>query len=474
MQKIAPLVLRCACFGRPGRARCPQRAALGRTSSASPKLKTLNAQPLAAPKPGGGGSTLHAPRSTLHACWRGLLFLIFCVGVASVAWAQQEPVVWTGPSEAVKAGEHIGVWLNFLNTSAGETSHSFPTTLSAKLLSGGRSLDVALELRNPSDASTVSVQPGAFARREYTLTLPEGLVGTVLLEVPQLKTSRLVLEVRKPEQIEAAPPQESGKPFIARFLQESGDTRKRPYDPGQFLKEHFFGYEPFYFVAGTESPNSKFQISLRYQILNSQGPLAQEIPALKGLNVAYTQTSLWDWNAPSAPFLDSSYKPEALYLWQRVDRGHWADWFRLDLQGGLQHESNGKAGADSRSLNILYLRPTAIFGRDDTFQLTLSPRVWCYVGGLEDNPDLPDFRGYADLRTILGWQRGLQLSATGRLGDDGNRGSLQLDLSYPMMRLLSGSFSVYLYAQYFTGYGESLLLYNQRSHALRAGFALFR
>ena len=56
---------------------------------------------------------------------------------------------------------------------------------------------------------------------------------------------------------------------------------KRPYDPGQFFKEHFFGYEPFYFVAGTESPNSKFQISLRYQILNTQGPLAQEIPAAR-------------------------------------------------------------------------------------------------------------------------------------------------------------------------------------------------
>jgi outer membrane phospholipase A len=74
----------------------------------------------------------------------------------------------------------------------------------------------------------------------------------------------------------------------------------------------------------------------------------------------------------------------------------------------------------------------------------------------------------------LGWGRGLLLSATGRLGDDANRGALQLDLSYPLMRFLYGNVGLYLYAQYFLGYGESLLRYNERSSALRFGFALFR
>ena len=60
------------------------------------------------------------------------------------------------------------------------------------------------------------------------------------------------------------------------------------------------------------------------------------------------------------------------------------------------------------------------------------------------------------------------------MGNSGNRGSVQLDLTYPMMSLLSGSLSVYLQAQYFTGYGESLLLYNERSSAFRIGFSLYR
>jgi len=42
------------------------------------------------------------------------------------------------------------------------------------------------------------------------------------------------------------------------------------------------------------------------------------------------------------------------------------------------------------------------------------------------------------------------------------------------MRFLYGNVGLYLYAQYFLGYGESLLNYNERTSAFRLGFALFR
>jgi phospholipase A1/A2 len=59
------------------------------------------------------------------------------------------------------------------------------------------------------------------------------------------------------------------------------------------------------------------------------------------------------------------------------------------------------------------------------------------------------------------------------MGTGANHGSVQLDLTYPTMRFF-GSFSLYLDVQYFTGSGESLLGYNQRTDELRAGLALFR
>jgi outer membrane phospholipase A len=246
------------------------------------------------------------------------------------------------------------------------------------------------------------------------------------------------------------------------------------YDPDAFFKEHVFGYEPLYFIAGTKSPNAKFQISFKYRLLNDHGWIAEHASWMTGWHLAYSQTSLWDWNADSAPFFDSSYRPEFLYSWDKVVGGETNDWFRLDLQGGVQHESNGRDQANSRSMNIIYLRPRVTFGYDSGLQLTLIPRAWVYVGDMSDNPDIEDYRGFADLRTIIGWKRGLQISALGRIGQRLSQGSATVDATYPLMQPPNGSFSIYLHAQYFTGYGESLIGYRERTDIFRAGISLYR
>jgi len=254
----------------------------------------------------------------------------------------------------------------------------------------------------------------------------------------------------------------------------SRDETPNASDPTRFFQTHFFPHEPFYFIAGVESPNAKFQISFKYQLFTGVGWLAEHIHPLTNFYLGYSQTSLWDWSTPSAPFFDSSYRPELLYWMPHVDKGRWADWFRLDLQGGIQHESNGKEEESSRSLNIVYLKPTAVFGKTDGFQFSLAPRAWVYVGDIVDNPDIKDYRGYFDLRAVIGWQKHAQLAATGRVGDDFDHGSLQLDLTYPLWKVPIVRSSLFFHVQYFIGYGESLLLYNKRGSSVRAGFALFR
>lgn len=239
-------------------------------------------------------------------------------------------------------------------------------------------------------------------------------------------------------------------------------TNSTAFDPVEFFKRHIFPYEPIYFIAGSEDPNAKFQFGFRYQIADTESKW------LNGLNFAYTQTSLWDLSSPSAPFFDSSYKPEALYAYESVLGGGPTNWLRLDLQVGAQHESNGKGGVDSRSLNIAYFRPTLVLGHPDQLHLTLQPRVWGYLGDLTDNPDLDEYRGYFDLRAMLTY-KDLQLSAYGRAGKEWDNFSLQLDLTYRIPKT-----GIYLDVQYFTGYGESLLRYNERTDALRFGIALYR
>lgn len=406
----------------------------------------------------------------LHKRLQALALVIIVLGIASLAQGQDATLTLTVASNSVAAGEQMTVWLNVLNVSTNKIPWTFPLTIERKIVSPQIVFDGVLEM-HPAESNAVEIEPGAFVRREYVSTVPAQAMGRVVMEFPGLNLNRIVLDVHSPGLGDG---QKTNGSFFTRYVKEVvPEEPDKGSGPGRYFKEHISGYEPMYFIAGAGSPNAKFQISFAYQLLNNDGPLAADVPALKGFHIAYTQTSLWDLSTPSAPFYDTSYQPEFFYSWENVTRAHPTNWFQLDLQVGLHHESNGKDGTASRSLNFAYFRPSLTIGRDDDFQITLQPRVWTYLGDLSDNPDIADYRGYVDLRVILGWKRGLELSALGRMGRDGDHKSLQLDLTYPMMRIF-GSFSLYLDMQYFTGYGESLLAYNKKSNEFRVGLALYR
>ncbi|MCS7091230.1 MAG: phospholipase A [Verrucomicrobiota bacterium] len=392
---------------------------------------------------------------------------------ASVTAKAQSGIHWTvlqWPS-CVETRAVIEFELVALNSHMQPLACTFPPTLAGHLDVQGRRWPVVAEVDFMSVPRRTMIQPGCFAKQRYRFRPPPGVCGEARVNWEWSSLPTLYVNLEPVDNRDSREPSR-----WPRWMRDADpEAAGTSLTPDRFFKEHFFAYEPFYFLAGTESPNAKFQISFKYRVVNEEGFLAGRIPWLQGLHLAYTQTSLWDWNRESKPFFDSSYKPEVLWSWENLlSNRSSASWVRCDLQGGFQHESNGKAGADSRSLNLAYVGPTFIFGPPDGLQLKIQPRLWTYIGGLEENPDLPDYRGYGDLRLTLGWPRGLQLSAWGRMGHEGDRGSLQLDLTYPMMRLLSGSFSLYLHAQYFTGYGESLLDYDARSSMFRVGLSLFR
>jgi outer membrane phospholipase A len=149
-------------------------------------------------------------------------------------------------------------------------------------------------------------------------------------------------------------------------------------------------------------------------------------------------------------------------------------WPAIDLQAGISHESNGQAGADSRSLNQLYAAPEFRWGGNEGFQLALTPRAWIYTGDLRDNPDIATYRGNMSLSAQLGWTDGVLGTALGRWGDDWDKGSLELDISYPVDRFIGAGLGFYLHAQLFTGYGENLLRYDEKTTRLRFGVSLVR
>jgi outer membrane phospholipase A len=393
-----------------------------------------------------------------------LVALLLLWAVASVPAAAAAPTwVAAPPAAPVPAAGRAVVTVYALNNSGTETAVVFPVTLACRLRGEGAEDSAALLQRQGAEP-TATLASGAFAQAEYALDLPVGLAGRVSVEFADGTIPPLLLEILAA----GGEPGAEGRPRSEK-LAAAGVV---PPPPARLLP-NLQAHEPMYFVFGPNSPNIRYQLSLKHGVFADESRAVRWQPWLRDLYLAYTQTSLWDWDKPSSPFYDSSYKPELFLLHPDVGRSRRPAWLHgLDLQYGLLHESNGKGGDDSRSLNIAYLRPSLRFGRTDRLHLTLEPRAWVYVGHLNDNPDLPDYRGYADLTAKVGYGDGWQLAAQVRAGDRLDRGSLQLDFTWPLRRMFG--LLPCLHIQYFTGYGESLLRYDETSSALRCGIAIER
>jgi outer membrane phospholipase A len=237
---------------------------------------------------------------------------------------------------------------------------------------------------------------------------------------------------------------------------------------------HFSGYEPMYFIAGPYNPDVKFQFSFKYALFNKDAPLSKQIPLISGLHFAYTQLNLWKLGQPSTAFYDTNYMPEFFYSNEDIRAIHLPGVAQLGLQTGIGHDSNGQGNTNERAINILFLRPILDFGDPENFHFYIAPKAYVYIVDVEDNPDIAKFRGYCDFTSVIGWRQGLELSFLGRIGSDYNRGCVQFDLTFPVRDVLDHNLDLYLDAQYFNGYGESLLSYNRRTQAFRIGVALVR
>ena len=232
-------------------------------------------------------------------------------------------------------------------------------------------------------------------------------------------------------------------------------------------------YEPMYFLVGTDPEESKFQISFKYRFFNAQKPLALKHPWVQGFNFGYTQTSFWDLASESAPFEDTSYKPELFFLSPNMIKQP-AALRGLFFRTGLRHESNGRGGDFSRSTNTAYIESVAVFyNTQSKIGLKITPRVWTYFYNDNDsNPDLADYRGYFSLGLAIGKADGIALD--GVFGWAAEGPSAQLDLTLPLHAIFSDHIDLYLQVQYVNSLAESLLEYTRRSQALRIGFAIVR
>lgn len=392
-----------------------------------------------------------------------VLVLFACVGAAR---AQNVVVNLLAPVEAAAPGGEVRVDLVILNPTSTEIIFETPLTLHGTLSTERRSWPV--ELRGQAGGGAQIAARG-FSYRSFIFTVPADARGRLALDLDRPQPVRALIEVSaaaapgRAQEVVSAPLSNilPGQP-AASAIQRSFAGR-------------FSAHEPVYFIYGGDAPAAKFQFSFKYRLVGDKGQLGDQLPALRGLYLGFTQRSLWDIQAESSPFYDTSYMPELMFQSESlVDPNDGGGFKLLGYQAGLRHESNGRDGLDSRSLNILYVRPAFAFGRLDGWNLIVAPRLFTYVSDLSNNPDIRQYRGNLELMAVLGRNDRGALALTGRLGSGARKGSLQADLTIPVKFDRLFDFATYFLIQYWNGYGESLRSYNQQTETIRAGFSLVR
>jgi outer membrane phospholipase A len=227
-------------------------------------------------------------------------------------------------------------------------------------------------------------------------------------------------------------------------------------------------YEPVYFDVGNKGGrNARYQVSFKYRFFTPEDPAQPDF--IDHLYLGYTQTALWDLHSDSHPFVDTSFKPSLFWrkdaLWQSPQK----DVF-VGLASGVEHQSNGKSGDDSRSLNFFYVQPEFNYRFDGGSTLTFAPRVKSYFS-VHNNPDYADYAGHVDWKLRWAQDNGLVLTGLYRQGHEG-RSATQLEAAWPLRRTFL-NMNGYLHVQYFKGYGETLLGYQHKSEPqVRVGISL--
>lgn len=219
-------------------------------------------------------------------------------------------------------------------------------------------------------------------------------------------------------------------------------------------------YSPERHDETLEREESKFQLSFRIPLLTGvfDGP--------NRLWFGYTQLAFWQvYNTDeSSPFREINFEPEIFMT-------HELDWElgpgSLDMVSiGLNHESNGREEPFSRSWNRV--KGSMIY-RTDNWTLALEPWYRLKPSRAEDdNPDIERYLGYGEFRAVYNpaGTHALGITLMNNLRDENNRTSVEVNWSFPV------SDSVKAHIQYYNGYGESLIDYNERTHRIGIGFSL--
>jgi len=230
---------------------------------------------------------------------------------------------------------------------------------------------------------------------------------------------------------------------------------------------NFSGYDPSPYREQTGDPDlsiddteAQFQVSIKM-------PLAIGLFDTVDLYAAYTNRSFWQvYNSgESRPFRETNHEPE---IWAQFKPNREFLGFTNTANSiGLVHQSNGRSDVLSRSWNRVYANFVVENGN-----LALMFKPWYRIRedlNDDDNPDITDYLGHYELRGAYRWgEHVFSAMSRNNIESGFSKGAIELGWSFPL-----GNYPYMKgYVQYFNGYGESLIDYNQHTNRIGVGFAL--
>ena len=214
-----------------------------------------------------------------------------------------------------------------------------------------------------------------------------------------------------------------------------------------------------------EDAEAKFQISIKV-------PLVTNHLFVEGDQVffGFTLQSWWQIysNDISKPFRETNYQPEFFYF-APINFHPFGGNSAIII--GAEHQSNGRSQILSRSWNRVYM--TYLYEKRN---LALSFRPWFRIPEHEksdpmnsegdDNPDILDYMGHFELGMVYKYSHRYEFSVKARENFATHNGFIELGVTFPLWGKLKG------YAQFSSGYGESLIDYNYNQNRIGIGIAL--
>jgi phospholipase A1 len=225
------------------------------------------------------------------------------------------------------------------------------------------------------------------------------------------------------------------------------------------------GYNPDPYREQYKNPSlelddteAQFQVSIKT-------PLAIGLFDTFDIYAAYTNRSFWQvYNDDiSSPFRETNHEPE---IWAQFNPNwEFHGFTNTANMVGFVHQSNGQGGNLSRSWNRIYAN--FVVEKDN---LALAFKPWYRIpDDDDDNPDIKDYMGNYELRGAYKWGKNVfSVMSRNNLQSGFSKGAVELSWSFPLWSYpyMKG------YIQYFNGYGESLIDYNQYTNQIGIGFAL--